>query len=557
MENIGKYKILGILGKGGMGIVYKALDPDIERDVAIKTIRFENFPEGTQKDDLIIRFIREARAAGKLAHANIVTVYDVGREDDLTYIVMQYIEGRSLQALIDSGKRFAPPEINEILKPIADALCYAHQSGIIHRDIKPANILIDKCGKPYLADFGVARMDSAALTRTGTAVGTLGYMSPEQIKGQNIDHRSDIFALGIILYELLTGKTPFPGENISTIVYKIVHEQPPRITEINRHIPAGYDFVVQKALAKNPEDRYQNCRQLVAGLESAGQVLAGTLSYETDKHLPAAGHKKKTLWIGGAVVAGLLAIAGGAFLISPKSVKTAAPPPPREAAKSSQPALETKPAGPSKEELSLLKEKFDNRKFEESLKVADDILAKFPADPIALDMKAKARSRIVAARVAPDLQSGTASYARGDYEACLAAMGNVLNADRENTEAQKFYNLADTALSKNAILALIERHRVAEESKDLLALMADVGSAALSTRWQNEHRLLFNGYDQIHSAVSDIALIFAGRTEATARFSHLLTAVDKKDGRKKIVVEGNESWHFKKPGKAWVLTGTD
>ena len=338
MDNIGKYKILGILGKGGMGIVYKALDPDIERDVAIKTIRFENFPEGTQKDDLIARFVREARAAGKLAHANIVTVYDVGRENDLTYIVMQYIEGRSLQALIDSGKRFTPPEIDAIMKPIADALCYAHQNGIIHRDIKPANILIDKAGKPYLADFGVARMDSSSLTRTGTTVGTLGYMSPEQVKGQNIDHRSDIFALGIILYELLTGKTPFPGDNISTIVYKIVHEQPPRITEINKDIPAGYGFVVEKTLAKNPEDRYQNCRQLIAGLESAGQILERTLSFETDKSLPVAAKKKKALWIGAATVAVMIAIVGGRFWLSPKTIPSAGPPPPGEAAKAGPPA---------------------------------------------------------------------------------------------------------------------------------------------------------------------------------------------------------------------------
>jgi len=557
MENIGKYKILGILGQGGMGIVYKAIDPDIERDVAIKAIRFENFPEGTQKDDLIARFIREGRAAGKLAHANIVTVYDVCRDQDLTYIVMQYIEGRSLQALIDSGKRLTFPEINAIMKPIADALCYAHQSGIVHRDIKPANILLDKTGKPYLADFGVARMDSSTMTRTGTTVGTLGYMSPEQVKGQNIDHRSDIFALGIILYELLTGKTPFPGENISTIVYKIVHEQPPRMTEINKDIPAGYDFVVGKALAKNPEDRYQSCRQLIVGLESAGQILERTLSFETGKDRPAAGEKKKALWVGIAAVAGLLAIVGGRYLIAPKSAKNAEPPPLVKVAQTSQPALKTEPAGPSNEELALLKEKFNSRRFEESLKLAEDVLAKFPADPTALDTKAKTLRSILAARVAPDLQSGTASYARGDYEACLAAMGKVLNTDRGNAEALKFYNLADTSLSKNAILALIERHRVAEENKDLLAVLADVGSAALSGKWQNDHRLLFNGYDEIHSTIANITVTFVGRTEATAHFPHLLTAVYKKDGRKTIVAEGNEVWHFTKPEKVWVLTGAD
>jgi predicted Ser/Thr protein kinase len=557
MNYIGKYKILGTLGKGGMGIVYKALDPDIERDVAIKTIRFENFPEGTQKDDLIARFVREARAAGKLAHANIVTIYEVGRENDTTYIVMQYIEGRSLQALIDSGQRLTLPEISAILEPIADALGYAHQNGIVHRDIKPANILIDKTGKPYLADFGVARVDSSTITRTGTSVGTLGYMSPEQVKGQNIDNRSDIFALGIVLYELLTGKTPFPGDNISTIVYKIVHEQPPRITEINSAVPPGYDFVIEKALAKNPEDRYQNCRQFVAGLKTAGQVLERTLSFETDKSLPAAGKKRRPLRTALVAGAGILAIVGGWFLISPKTGKTAAPSSPAGAARTAPAAAKMEPAVPSKEDLGLLKAAFDNRQYDESLKLADGILAKFPADPVALETKAKARSALLGARVAPDLQSGIANYTRGDYGACLTDLGKVLTVDRENGEAQKYYSLAETALSKSSITALIERHRVAEEHKDLLALLADVGNPALAGRWQDEHRLLFNGYNDIQSAISGIAITFAGRTEATANFFHLQTAVYKKNGIKRILAEGNEAWHFKKPGKAWVLTGAD
>ena len=281
MDKIGKYKILGILGKGGMGIVYRGLDPDIEREVAIKTIRFDNFSDGTAKDDLMGRFIREARAAGKLTHSNIVTVYDVCRENDLTYIVMQYIEGQSLQAAMDAGTAFTPQQCAQLMKPVCDALDYAHGCGIVHRDIKPANILIDKSGKPYIADFGVARMEESTMTRSGTTVGTLSYMSPEQIKGQEIDGRSDLFSLGVILYELLTGKMPFDGDNISTIVYKIVNEQPRRMAEINKNLPPGYDVVVHKALAKNPADRFQNCKALAASLENAEQMLEQTLALET------------------------------------------------------------------------------------------------------------------------------------------------------------------------------------------------------------------------------------------------------------------------------------
>jgi len=559
MDKIGKYKILGVLGKGGMGIVYKALDPDIEREVAIKTIRFDNFQEGTQKDDLMTRFIREARAAGKLSHPNIVTVYDVCREQDLTYIVMQFVEGQSLQALIDSGKRLSPPEIDALMKPVADALDYAHNSGIIHRDIKPANILIDKTNKPFLADFGVARMDASTMTQSGTAVGTLSYMSPEQIKGQTIDRRADIFALGIILYELLSGKMPFHGDNISTLVYKIVNEQPQRITEINKDIPVGYDLVVQKTLAKNPEGRYQNCRQLIAALESAGKILGETLAYEVRKEsAAAAGVKRKTKLIAASALAGVLVVVGAFVFFSPKSAKTGGPNQKAAAIKTSESTTKPaeSPAGPSNEDLNRMKESFDNNKYADTVKLAQDILAKFPANPVAQDYQRRARSGLVADQVAPLLQSGIMSYNQRNFAQCVKDMERVLNLDEDNAEAQKYLFQADTTLSKRDILSLIERHRAAEESKDLLTVLSDVGAPALSSQWQGEYRLLFNGYDAITSSISGISVNFISRTESTMSFSHLLTAVYKKDGKKKFF-ESSETWHLRKRGNAWLVTGTE
>ena len=191
MKKIGKYEILGILGRGGMGIVHKALDPDIEREVAIKTIRFDTLTEGLEKEEQLNRVIREAKAAGRLNHPNIITIYDVGRDKDLTYIVMQYVDGQSLQNLIDSGKSFSPQEIIDTLKPVSEALDFAHQGGIVHRDIKPANILIDKSGQPFLADFGVARIETSTLTIAGTTVGTLGYMFEGQKAWQLRRHGKD------------------------------------------------------------------------------------------------------------------------------------------------------------------------------------------------------------------------------------------------------------------------------------------------------------------------------------------------------------------------------
>ena len=269
MKKIGKYEITSILGKGAMGIVYKALDPDINREVAIKTIRFDLISEVTEKEDLMKRFMREAQAAGKLEHPHIITVYDVAREEDLTYIVMQYIEGESLQAKIASHEEYSIGYIIGLMNNLCEALDYAHQNGVIHRDIKPANILIDREGKPFLVDFGVARVETSTLTQTGTTVGTPSYMSPEQVIGKAVDKRSDVFSLGVILYELITGRRPFEGDNITTVIYKIVNEDPSSPSELKKGLPVGFEHVILKALAKNPENRYTSCQEFAAEIKAA------------------------------------------------------------------------------------------------------------------------------------------------------------------------------------------------------------------------------------------------------------------------------------------------
>lgn len=564
MKKIGKYKILCILGKGGMGIVYKALDPDIEREVAIKTIRFDTLTDGTEKDDLMARFIREARAAGKLAHPNIITVYDVGKEKDVTYIVMQYIEGQSLQAVVDSGKKLSIQEIIELMKPLCDSLDYAHNNGIVHRDIKPANIMIDKSGKPFLADFGVARIETSTMTQAGTTVGTLSYMSPEQIQGQTVDGRSDIFALGVILYELLSGKKPFFGDNISTIVYKIVHEEPQRITEVNQDLPRGFEYVIKKTLAKNPEDRYQTCQELVSDLENSEKILEGTLAYETDKAVSVpARAKRKFGFVLALAFLGVVIAAGGAYLLlAPRSEKPSDLSKNLETLKKEGGSPVTRSGGTapgaaelSDENITKLKESFDNKNYEETVKLAEDMLTTQPANPTVQDYLKKAKDEILSAQIAPILQSGMTAYNAGNYSQCIQDMEKVLKLDRDQKEAQKYLFLADTALSKKDIFALIEGHRVAEENKDLLTVLSHIDSPALAGQMQADYKMFFNGYDGIKSSISNISVNFSSRSEASATFSHLLTAVYKKDGKKKIFFEGIENWQFRKQGKTWKLVG--
>jgi len=255
VEKIGKYKILEILGQGAMGIVYRALDPDIDREVAIKTIRFDMITDESGKSDIMKRFMREAQAVGKLEHPNIVTIYDVGREEDLTYIVMQLIDGESLKEIIESGKKYSITEVVQIMHCLCDSLGYAHNQGVIHRDVKPANILIDRKDKIHLVDFGVARIEMSNMTTLGTVLGTPSYMAPEQVMGSPADNRADIFALGVILFELLAGRRPFEGDRITTVIYKIAHEEPPFLSEVKDESLKIFEPVIKKALAKDPKDR--------------------------------------------------------------------------------------------------------------------------------------------------------------------------------------------------------------------------------------------------------------------------------------------------------------
>ena len=560
VEKIGKYKILGVLGKGGMGIVYKGLDPDIEREVAIKTIRLDSFIDGPEKEEMLNRVIREAKAAGRLNHPNIITIYDVLREDDLTFIVMQYVDGQTLQTLIESGKIFSPEDVIAILKPVAESLDFAHQNGIVHRDVKPANILIDKAGTPFLADFGVARMEASTMTGPGTTIGTLSYMSPEQIMGKTADGRADFFALGVILYELLAGRKPFVGNNLSTIVYKIVHEEPQRVTDINQSLPPGYEDVIRRALAKNADDRYQSGREMIADLEDPGKIAEASRAYKlkTGNGLAPEGRKKRPF----ALVGGLLLLAAAAGVVyilysrdagessnntvSQDTTKTqeSAPPPPAES-----PPPRT---AADDDSLSQLKASFEARNFRETERLAEKILSEFPGDPSARDYLKKARGELSAAQIASLLQTGIASFDGGDFAACVRDMENVLRLDGNNKEAQDYLHKVDI----KDIRAMIERHRVAEENEDTEALLRDLDSEKLISQERGNYQLIFNAYDGIQSSVpqDSILISFSSRTQATVSFAHALRGNSQKDGETYSPQPlSQKTWRLEKRGKTWKI----
>jgi eukaryotic-like serine/threonine-protein kinase len=272
-KKIGRYKVLGELGRGAMGVVYKAEDPNLDRTVALKTINLDKDTEG--RAEYQKRFFLEAKAAGKLNHANIVTTYDFGEVDGMAYLAMELMEGTDLRKRVQQG---AIPAIEavEIACQVAEGLAYAHHRGIVHRDVKPANIMLPERGPAKIMDFGLARMRLADhKTSTGIVLGTPRYMSPEQISGQPVDHRSDIFSLGIVLWEMLTGKRLFSGTEMAQVSHSITYDEHEPPTRVNPELPAMLDFVVARALKKDPAVRYQDADEMAADLHTClGELQA-------------------------------------------------------------------------------------------------------------------------------------------------------------------------------------------------------------------------------------------------------------------------------------------
>jgi eukaryotic-like serine/threonine-protein kinase len=268
LEQLGKYRIVEVLGKGAMGIVYKGFDPQIERHVAIKTIRKELVEEEVA-EQTIKRFKNEAQAAGRLTHPGIVGIYEYGEDDSTAYIAMEFVQGRGLREFLSHHERFSLHDAVSIMGQLLEAIDYAHEQGIVHRDIKPANIIMMANGKLKVADFGIARISNSNLTTVGSVMGTPSYMSPEQFAGSQVDRRADLFSCGVVFYELLTGSKPFTGAT-ETIAYKICHEPHPDPSTVDpKHVPAIFDRVIAKALAKKPEMRFQNAREFADAIIKA------------------------------------------------------------------------------------------------------------------------------------------------------------------------------------------------------------------------------------------------------------------------------------------------
>jgi TonB family protein len=283
-RQIGRYQIIDLVGFGAMGAVYKAFDPLIKRTVAIKAIRLDVPPQSPQYHSFIDRFYHEARVSGTLSHSNIITLFDIGEtEERVPFLAMEYVEGETVSDLLSRGVHFRPEQVIGLVSQMASAIDYAHEKNVVHRDIKPSNILIHDGEKVKITDFGIAKLVDSELTQGGTLLGTPSYMSPEQAMGEKVDGRADIFSLGVVAFEMLSGEQPFPGNNVTSILYKLVHSDPvrPSNLEVLGLLPDKWHNVFSVVLAKNPADRYPTAAGFVRGLELCLGSWFGSLSGET------------------------------------------------------------------------------------------------------------------------------------------------------------------------------------------------------------------------------------------------------------------------------------
>ena len=273
-RTLGRYKVLKELGRGSMGVVYLGKDPTIQRFVAIKTMQLDEIDDADKLQEVKARFFREAESTGRLSHPNIVTIFDAGEEDDLGYIAMEMIQGTTLKQWSRKPNLLPLDKMIPILATVAEAMDYAHQQGVVHRDIKPANIMLTNDEVVKIMDFGIAKMTTSSKTQTNIVLGTPTYMSPEQISGKKVDGRSDIFSLGVVMFELLTGRPPFTADNVSALLFAIAHTPHPSVKAIRPDLPPVVKEVLDRTLQKDPVHRYRRAGEFALELRSCLEGLA-------------------------------------------------------------------------------------------------------------------------------------------------------------------------------------------------------------------------------------------------------------------------------------------
>jgi tRNA A-37 threonylcarbamoyl transferase component Bud32 len=567
---IGKYTIVEEIGRGAMGIVYKGVDPLIDRTVAIKTIRFDMYSQPEQRVEAQKRFLREAKSAGNIAHPNIVTIYDMGEDNGVFYIAMEYVDGPSLETILAARKKWTFAETIRLVVEIAEGLDSTHKKGIIHRDIKPGNILIDKEGRPHIVDFGIARIPMSNLTQTSAVMGTPYYMAPEQVAARKIDHRVDIFALGAIFYEMLTLEKPFSGENLTTVIYKIMNESPHPLREFQADVPPGLEPIIQKVLAKDPDARYQSCRDFINDLlhyaEANGMIIGDRFRAralrETQKMskvgTPAGGLTRRPIPLIVGAMAVVVVLALGTIVLTRKS----GPVPGREGEpkddrgaviKLTEKTDKTTPdpnadKGTKPEEKPADKPKTDA--------VTPDKNKTNPETP-----KVKETPKVTATTKPPaelgDVEESEAALKKGDLRGAMDAAQRALRTNPGLDRAKAVLTAVIVQTAPGEIGSIINEYVVSLKANKLLAFYQNRCTPALYEKLYKNVDMMAKLYEDMDGVATrltfDTAAAKYPNFSVRARFSHTITAKPKGKKNRETLFEGTYIWDVEKVNQRWIL----
>jgi serine/threonine protein kinase len=504
----GRYQIIEELGIGGMGKVYKVFDKEMGERVVLKLLK----PEIAADEKVIERFRNEVKLARKITHKNVCRMYDFNKEKDIPYITMEYISGEDLKSTIKRIGALSAAKAIFIAKQICEGLAEAHRLFVIHRDLKPQNIMIDKQGNSHIMDFGIARSPlTEGLTTSGMMVGSPYYVSPEQVQAKEVDQRSDIYSLGVIIYEMVTGGPPFTGEIPIAVAYKHTTEKPKNPREVNEQVPEELGRVILKCLEKDQAKRYQSVQELYQELENIEKGILPPEKLRFFRRLSILGEllkkpKLRRFLLPASSVIGLIAVVAIAWFFTPlNKIFKAAPPPPAVGAKpAEQPAQLT-----------------------EGERLRNDV-------PAMLDQ-------------------GIALFNKKNYDECLKLMESVLKIDPNNTQARKYFDSAKIKISTGQIQGLVNQYIKALNTNQLLAFYESNCSPQFYQSIKGQAKRVSELYDNIQSKASNSDIKFRGPNQAVASFSHVSSGVSKQDKRKLTLFEGIIRWTLEKQDEAWKI----
>jgi serine/threonine protein kinase len=537
-----RYEIIEDLGQGGMGKVYKAFDAKVRERIAIKLIR----PAIASEPATLERFHHELKTARQIVHKNVCRMFDIGEAQGRHFITMEYVSGEDLRCLIKRIGHFTFGKAVFIAAQICEGLAEAHAMGIVHRDLKPQNIMIDKDGNAKIMDFGIARsIESRGMTESGMIIGTPEYMSPEQAEGIAVDRRSDLYSLGIILYEMMTGRVPFDGGTPMSVAIKQKTAKPRPPREFNPQIPDGLNRLILKCLEKNPDKRYASAKDMLAdlremekGIPATDRIIPQPKSGTVRKITARLGAKK--VFLPSAIGLGVLAVVAVLWILRPSPEPA---PGTNEAKETLIPEMKVQEEKAKTEDQAALK------------KTAPEGAETAETRP-GREEKAPPRGGVEDARgaaIKTGLSAAQSSLNAGRFQDATAEAQKVLGLDPRNATASNILTLAGQKISEEAIRGLIGRYVSALKDGDLLIFYRESGTPELFETIKEDTELLSRVYDSFQSSVSGQDIKFTGRDKAEVSFGHSIIGISKADGIRQVLFEGTYIWTMEKRGNEWKI----